>query len=659
VTAEPMININRNWAASGAAIAMLVVSPAHAQRTDDNAVTQADDAFGKSVGGDSIGIYNPYDVRGFSPVDAGNVRIEGLYFDQQSNPTDRLVDGNTIRVGISAQGYPFPAPTGIADYSLRRAGAKPLAALALNYGPFGGKSVELDTQLPIDGERLGITAGVGLYREVNPFQGTPHFLSLGVTGRYHPAPGIEIMPFWSSIKVREDESQSLIFTTDGTFLPPRIPRRRFLGQKWADFGANTNNYGVVARADPFGFDVRFGMFRSVNDALEDHLDLLFDTDRTGRVGTRVAIIGSDSAFASTSGELRVSRKFDEGPRRHTVIASVRGRKQARRYGGEDSITILPSLPGATNFQLGVQDFVAEPAAVFGAKTTDRVTQSTFGLAYQGMWRDVGELSLGMQKTRYSKAVNFPDPLVIDPPTSRSSPLLLTANAALYVTKSLALYGGYTRGLEESPVAPFEALNRNEAPPAILTRQKEAGIRWAIGGKIKAVVGVFDIAKPYFNLDGVRKFRQLGRVQHRGVELSVSGEVAPGVNVVVGNLFLDAAVSGEEVASGAIGKRPIGATKRHTIVSLNYVVPGFDPLSFDANFEGTSNRTANAANTLVIPTRAVMSLGARYKFKVDQTPALLRLQVQNVTNTFGWNVGSSGFFVPNGARRWLMVVAADI
>ena len=42
---------------------------AFAQRTDDNAVKEADDAFGKSVGDEQIGIYNAGMVRGFSPAD--------------------------------------------------------------------------------------------------------------------------------------------------------------------------------------------------------------------------------------------------------------------------------------------------------------------------------------------------------------------------------------------------------------------------------------------------------------------------------------------------------------------------------------------------------------------------------------------------------------
>ena len=69
-----------------------------AQRTQDNATAKSDDAFGRSVGNESVGIYNPDDVRGFSPIDAGNVRLEGLYLDRQTDPTQRLIEGSAIRV---------------------------------------------------------------------------------------------------------------------------------------------------------------------------------------------------------------------------------------------------------------------------------------------------------------------------------------------------------------------------------------------------------------------------------------------------------------------------------------------------------------------------------------------------------------------------------
>src|SRR5579859_3184302 len=65
------------------AMASFVALPAGAQRTDDNAVTAASDAFGNTVGFQTIGLYSPTNARGFNPTQAENLRIEGLYYDQQ------------------------------------------------------------------------------------------------------------------------------------------------------------------------------------------------------------------------------------------------------------------------------------------------------------------------------------------------------------------------------------------------------------------------------------------------------------------------------------------------------------------------------------------------------------------------------------------------
>ena len=109
--------------ALGALLALPLAAPAAAQnRSSDNAVTQAEDAFGFSVGRESIGIYNAGQVRGFSPTAAGNVRIEGLYFDPIFGLSDMLVGSTSVKVGLSAQGYPFAAPSGIVDQTLAPAG---------------------------------------------------------------------------------------------------------------------------------------------------------------------------------------------------------------------------------------------------------------------------------------------------------------------------------------------------------------------------------------------------------------------------------------------------------------------------------------------------------------------------------------------------------
>ena len=98
-------------------------SAAHAQsRSDENAVTQAEDAFGFSVGRESLGIYNAGNARGFSPTAAGNIRIDGLYFDQMYNLAGTVLDsdqhqGRPVGPGLSLRGAerhrrPVAAPPG-------------------------------------------------------------------------------------------------------------------------------------------------------------------------------------------------------------------------------------------------------------------------------------------------------------------------------------------------------------------------------------------------------------------------------------------------------------------------------------------------------------------------------------------------------------------
>ncbi len=637
------------WSASLAALALaLSALPAHAQRTDDNAVVQAEDAFGTSVGDEQIGIYSSDDVRGFSPESAGNVRIEGLFFDQQGFITGRLTDGSTIHVGISAQGYPFPAPTGIADNSLRKPGGKFVASLGLVHGPFGSNEAEIDLQVPLQGERLGLIAGMGIYRDRNPNGTTPNLESYAVSLRWKPSANLDVQPFFSRIDIRDEEATTVIFT-DGSYLPSRIKRGQFFGQRWADFGGQLDTSGLVSHGKLAGFDLGLGVFRSRFHVNEDAFDLMRGTARDGSVAQRLVIVDADSNFASTSGEFKLSRAFADGPRRHFLHGTVRARSVRRLYGGNDVIDLGPS-------RIGVEDFRPQPAFSFGPKTEDHVRQTTFGLGYELRWRGLGQFGIGVQRSNYRKRVT--DPTGVEA-ASADSPWLFSVAGAIELSDSLALYASHATGLEESDVAPSDAINRNEAPPAIRTQQSDAGLRWKIAPKLTAVLGVFTISKPYFNLDAAQLYRQLGSVRNRGFEFSLSGQITDRLTLVAGAVWLDARVSGEEVDRGLIGPRPIGTFRLRTTTSLNWKVPGIDPLTLTANAESAGDRTANAANTLIVPARAVFGIGARYKFKVDGNQFLLRGNVSNIFNTFGWNVGGSGFFIPNGARRWSLSLSADL
>jgi len=213
-------------------------------------------------------------------------------------------------------------------------------------------------------------------------------------------------------------------------------------------------------------------------------------------------------------------------------------------------------------------------------------------------------------------------------------------------------------LEESPVAPDIAVNRGDAPPAIITEQMDAGFRYAIAKDLRLVAGVFDVRKPYFALDPGRVFRELGEVRNRGIEVSLAGQITPRVSVVLGAVFLDATVSGDAVDLGLIGRRPVGSIGRTVTGAVNWNLPWIEGLSLDLAYESASDRIANAANTFVVPARYVAALGGRYRFDLIDKPATFRAQLASVNDVFGYNNLGEGFYY-NPPRRFQMSLTVDM
>ena len=621
-------------------------TPAFAQRAGENAVASAQDAFGTSVGNERVGLYFPQSARGFSPVQAGNVRINGLYFDYQTDLNPRLISGSNVRVGLTAQGYPFPAPTGVADFSLRLPGPEAVASTVLGLGPFGGVRAEVDAQLPVS-ETLGIAGGFGVENEEIYHGGEKRVLTAAVAGRWRPAESVELVPFWSMQDSRGRQAQPVIFTA-GAYLPPRFERRRYMGPDWAQPELRGSNYGLLGTFTSGDWTLRGGAFRSVAHNLRNFNPFFLNTSPEGEAD-RVVIYEEGRRSASTSGELRLTRQLTEGDRLHLVHLMARGRSLDRRYGGSQ------------RFEFGrgrIDQQIDAPEPIFapGPQTTDEVRQLTGGLGYEGRWRGVGELSLGVQRTSYSKAVVRPSGAL---PVSESSPWLFNGTVSILAGSDLVFYAGYSRGLEESPVAPEIAVNRGEAPPAIITRQMDAGLRLNLSDSLRLVAGMFDVRKPYFALDPGRVFRELGEVRNRGVELSLAGQITPRLNIVLGAVFLDATVSGDAVELGLIGRRPVGSIGRSINGAVNWNLPWVEGLSLDLSYEGTSDRTANAANTLVIPARYAAAIGGRYRFDLAGNPATFRAQLASFNDAYGFNNGGGDGFYYNLPRRFQMSLTVDL
>jgi iron complex outermembrane receptor protein len=618
--------------------------PAMAQRANENVVASAEDAFGTSVGNERVGLYNPSSARGFSPIVAGNVRIDGFYFDLQGQLPERLVSGSNMRVGLSAQGYPFPAPTGIADFSLRKPGGEAVLSTVVTANTFGGLRVEADGQAALT-SRLSIAGGASYDLDQLAYGGDRTILSAAVIPRWQPTDNIDVIGFWSVSDIGSFDAQPVIFTA-GSFLPPRIERRRRFTAPWAKSDLRYVNYGAFSTVRSGAWTFRAGLFRSVNQSPMTILDISLNTDREG-VGDRSIIAEADRKFASASGELRASRLLADGSRSHVVHLTARGREQSRRYGGGQTISFgrirydeLPDVPRP--------DFTAGP------QTRDRVRQLTGGIGYQGLWRGVGELSLGLQKTFYRKTGERPSGPI---PESKDDPWLMNGTLSIYASESLVFYTGYAKGLEESPIAPTAAVNRDEAPPAIITEQMDAGFRLSLADDLRLVAGVFDIRKPYFGLDSNFLYRNLGELRNRGVEVSLAGNIVPRLSAVLGLVLLDAKISGSAVDEGLVGQRPVDSVPRYASAALDYATPWVKGLSLDLRYENYGHRPADRLNTYYIPARHVVSVGGRYRFTLAGRPASLRAQVASLTNHYSPALFGEGFFF-NVPRRLILSLTSD-
>jgi iron complex outermembrane receptor protein len=580
-------------------------------RSQENVITQASDAFGTSVGDESIGLYDGGDVRGFSAFAGQNVRIEGLYIDSQGAFSDAVRAGSSIQVGVSALGYPFPAPTGIVDFALRRVGDTPVVSARTGFGDFFAPFATVDAALPITA-RFDLNIGAGIDEFVYPDGAAFWFVRYGGVARWRPAEGVELTGFFSRYDYFDEEQIPVIFTA-GAFLPKRIARNRFYGQEWADWAGHSQNTGGMAKIDRGPWRIGLGLFSSRFTTDIFAANFFDDTQEDGSA-VRQVLLGRDQVTQSTSGELLVERDFTEGPRRHRLIASARFRRVANDLGG---FAVRDIGPGT----IGVPDPAPEPAGVtFGALTRDEIRQDTAALGYGMQWQGWGEINLGVQKTRYRKDVREPG---LAPTANADSPVLWNASAAFTAIPGLAIYAATTRGLEESGTAPSFAANANLILPALRTRQVEAGLRWTLAREVKLIAGLFDVRRPYFELDRDNVFRVLGDVRHQGAEISLTAQPLPGLNLVGGAVLMRPRVTGEAVEQGRLGARPLGRVGTTLDLRIDYQPPAFDALSVDLGINYTGERAARIDNALFIPERAIIDLGTRYRFKLGRTPAVLR------------------------------------
>lgn len=647
---------SRPWGPSGAIAWSLALAAsavpglALAQRAAENAVAGADDAFGTSVGQEKSGIYNDQEVRGFNPVRAGNLRIEGIYFDQQGGLTGRVRAGSRVRVGIAALDYPFPAPSGVVDYQLRPSGDKPVASLALLRQNYGGENFEIDLSGPIIPGRLSIAGGIT--RNHDEFVDGAHFTNYaaGFIPRLRFEGG-EVLLIASHIAQR-DLTSRIVVTAPGAFIPDTPRPRVYLGQDWAKAVQDNTNFGVIAKGQiGGGWSYRTGAFSSQMFKRKGYSEIFTVADTLGNARHSV-VADPHQLTRSYSGEAQLIWRQDGEKLRHRVLFNLRARDKTAESGGSDRRDLGPVL-------LGQKDPEARPTFVFRDTDESTVRQVTAGVGYIGRYAGIGQLNLGLQKTNYR--AGFERLGVETRVTDR--PWLYNATVVVSPSDRWMLFAGTVRGLEESGVAPESALNRNETLPASRTTQMDGGARLKLGG-VSVMVSGFQIEKPYFSFDAANRFTALGDVRHRGLEASVAGPLGDRMTLLGGAVLMAPRVTGEARTLGRVGSRPVGVPATLVRLDAEYRTD-IDGLSLTGSAIYTGPRPASArpyaelgGRQLFAPAFTTLDIGARYRFKLDGHPVSARLVLANVFDSRSWKIVAANSYQLNDSRRLAISILAD-
>lgn len=629
---------------------------AHAQRTTENAVASADDAFGSSVGLEQTGIYSDQDTRGFSPSKAGNARLDGVYYDPVGSLSSRLRAGNVVRVGFAAEEYPFPAPTGIIEYKLRPASNDWGISPAYNSMAYGGFIREFDLRGPLIKDKLFYVGGMA-QSDLRQSDGGRNE-AWGFTHRVIARLGdVEFAPFAAMSWFTANHVRPVTVVT-GDALPALPKKRLYLGQEWA-IGRNDNHTfgGVLKAAITPRLSLRAGLFHAKADRQENYSEI-FNLVPAGSgiaptLASHLVISDPDQSVHSTSGEVQMALRLGSGRWQHRLIAGIRARDRLTQTGG----SFVQAYPGTVPY--GLPDPRPEPAFVFGTPNDGRVKQQGFMLGYLGKLEGVGTVNLGLQKARYRGSSRDGRTGVLT--RSNDDPWLYNASLGIELSHSLSIFAGTQKGLEDSGTAPESAVNRNDQLPATRSTQYEAGLRWKFASG-QLAINAFQITKPYFSFDQTRNFTEVGTLQQRGLEASLSGKFGKRLAVVAGAVATRPRVI-DRLPN--VGARPAGMPSLYARVDVNYRTDIFGGLTPTATLSYTGARPLSSGplaslggEQLMVPGYATLDLGLRQSFKLGQTPMSFRMLVWNVTDAKTWKVVAANTLLPEERRRFNLTVTAD-
>jgi iron complex outermembrane receptor protein len=435
---------------------------------------------------------------------------------------------------------------------------------------------------------------------------------------------------------------------DGVHPAPLFEQLLLPAEDWSSWGWRQTTAGVIARGRIDTWSVTVGLFRSAEDDRQNFNDLLIGPllDRTADHVMDVVLPLTSHSY---SGEMRIVHLVIDGIHQHELEFTTRARQLERHFGG-DSVTDF----GRVSIDRDAPS--SEPPLSFSAQSRDDTHQTGVGIGYAERWQNVGTLSVGLLKTTYSRSVSTTNGMSAP---QRTSPLLPTLTFTVQARPTVTFYGSYVRGLEDSVIAPPNAVNRGEPPPATSSWQVDGGVRFVMSSHFDVVLGGFDVHKLYFNLDQSDDYRELGSVRNRGIEASATLRPADGLKVVAGFVHNSPRVDLRVAGLGTTGAVPVGPVPSAINVNADYAPTKWRGWGASVQWTSLSSRVETNDDLYQLPPLSTLNAGVRYARRCLDHPCSLRFDVANLTDASGLTISPQYTLLPQLRRNYTLTAAIDI
>ena len=214
------------------------------------------------------------------------------------------------------------------------------------------------------------------------------------------------------------------------------------------------------------------------------------------------------------------------------------------------------------------------------------------------------------------------------------------------SEALTTYLSYSKGLSLGMEAPYWTSNDGQMLAPRLSRQIEAGMKYAAGDALDLSAALFRIRQPYQFAqpdDSAAGFTfvQHGEEVHTGLELGAHGRLGDNLGLTASASFLRARAQDTGTASYE-GHQVVNVPRVRAALYADYRLPFAPQLSLLGGWRYASPNVATPDGRVRVAAYNVFDAGLRYTTDVRGHAFTARLSVDNLFNRFYWRDTGSAF-----------------